>query len=95
MNCSDSSNIDSQNSYKIFATDVRPIPNTLLIDLYEFPVASFQSATATFFSSGIAFLENVFYFPILSLAIFLIKSNVSTLNRNLFSGFHETIDQSD
>ena len=82
MNCPASSNIDSQNSYTIFATDVRPIPNTLLIDLYELPVASLQSATAALFYSGIAFLRNVFCFSILSLTTFLIKSNVSTLNWN-------------
>ena len=82
MNCPASSNIDCQNSYTIFATDVRPIPNTLLIDLYELPVPSLQSATAALFYSGIAFLRNVFYFSILSLTKFLIKSNVSTLNWN-------------
>ena len=31
MNCSASSNIDSQNSHTIFATDVRPIPKTLYV----------------------------------------------------------------
>ena len=72
MICPASSNIDSQNSYTIFATNVRPIPNTLHIDLYELPGASLQSATATLFFSGIAFLKNVF----LSLTKFLIKSNV-------------------
>ena len=82
MNCPASSNVDSQNSYKIFAADARPIPNTLLIDLYELPVASLQSATATLFSSGIAFLKDIFCFSILSPTKFLIKLNVSTLNRN-------------
>ena len=57
-----------QKSFEILTAIDLPIANVFALHQYEFPVASLQRRTATRFSTGIAFLNDVLFLLILGVS---------------------------